>query len=197
MVLCISPKSDITTTTPWTQIRPSFLARGTDWKPPASNTWGAQPMAQLSRHVFTCLPPPCSMKQPTSAWLPSSRAINHWLTLRRLFLLFSASNTVLLLTQSVPWLWDSLGSCIERDYALFIIHRCRQTYTPQTMTGPLLEALASLNWSSAFMRVLVMVMNGTWSPDTLIQEGKATPFFLLHIYFPQIPCACFCKNGYN
>lgn len=112
---------------------PTFLLMGASWKPPAAHL-GCTPSAQLKGHVFACSSGPFPMKQSVCLTSLSRLSRRDW----RVCLLFFAFNTVLLLlTQSVPWLWDNLRSCIEKLYAAFRVHHCRQIYTPQKMTGPL------------------------------------------------------------
>lgn len=134
-----------------------FLLTGTGWKPPAS-TPGVHPHCSAQRACLHLL----------ARTLPSEAAcvldfLIKAVTQRLKSLLFLSSDTaLLLLTQSVPWLWDGLRSCLEKLDASFRVHHCRQIYTPQKMTGLLLDdPTASLTWRSAFMQFLVIVMDGS------------------------------------
>lgn len=163
---------------PFTQICPSFLARGADWKPLASIPEIGTPA--LSPEDVSS--PAC---QDSSSLSSSLLSLRLW----RLSL--------------QPSFWPSLSRDSEiapgaalRDYTLLLAHHCRQTYTPQRVTGPLLEGpMANLAWRSAFVQPLVTAMHGPWPqcpiPDTIIQEGKGN-YFCFTFIFPN-PLGCFCR----
>lgn len=156
---------------------------------------GCTPTAQLKGHVFACSSGPFPMKQPVCLTSFSRLSRRDW----RVCLLFFAFNTALLLfTQSVPWLWDSLRSCIEKLYAAFRVHHCRQIYTPQKMTGPLSWRFHCRLDLEICLRAILGYGAGWILIPTHCGPRREGNSILSSIFIPPNSLGCLSlQNGYN
>lgn len=152
-MLCISPEADIPSA-PFCPDVPQLSCSQALVESPQPAHLGCSPTAQLQGHVFACSPGPFPMKQPVCLTSLSRLSLRDW-------------RSFCFLPPTQPFsFWPSLSHDSEmasgpalRSYASFRVHHGRQLYTPQKMTGPLLEdSTASLTWSSVSVQFLAMVI---------------------------------------
>lgn len=166
---------------------PAFLLMGASWTP-SQHTWGAHPLlSSKGMSLPACHDP--SRWSSLYAWLPYQGC--HVETEESVFCFLPP-------TQPFSF-WPSLShdseiaagaalrNCMLRSEFTIVD---KFTHLRRWQALLLEDSTAGLTWRSAFVQFLVMVLDGFQSPHTVIQEGKATPFSVPHL-FPQIPWGAF------